>query len=93
MMEITAPRFSLDGREFPPDKPVANIFAFVSLMAVVVADRRGGRPSGYLKECSDFMVDVVGTRLSASDVLPDDYDWRPVAAHEAALAMMEYDHG
>jgi hypothetical protein len=85
--------FSLGERTFPPDQPVASIFAFCSLMATVVAKRRGGKNSDYIAECADFMNDVVGRRLLTSDPLPANYDWRPAAAVECAEAMMEYDNG
>lgn len=35
--------FTLAGNPIEPDKPVANIFAFCTLMAAVVANKRGGK--------------------------------------------------
>lgn len=84
--------FLCDGRSFPNDKPVANIFTFCALMATVVAERRGGANSHYLSECAHFMEDVVGKRLSVRDPLPEQFDWTPPAAIECANAMMEYDY-
>lgn len=83
--------FTIGGRRIPPGERVANIFSFIALMASVVASKRGGRTSQYIAECAEFMVDVVGRRLSISDPLPDDFDWRPECAYETAMAMMEYD--
>lgn len=83
--------FTIDGVPIPDDQPVTNIFAFVPLMAAAVANRRGGKNSDYIAECSEFMADVIGRRLSVRDPLPADYDWRPASAAEAANAMMEYD--
>lgn len=80
-----------DGGVPVPDNPVANIFAFCVFMAAAVASRRGGKTFDYIPECHSFMTDVIGKRLSVSDPLPDDYDWRPSAAAECADAMMEYD--
>lgn len=89
---VSAPVFyAANGRPLPPDKPVAHIFAFVCLMATVVANKRGGRNSQYIRECADFMAEVVGRKLSIRDPLPAEYDWRPSAAVECAEAMMEYD--
>lgn len=68
-----------------------NIFMFCVLMAATVAAKRGGTNTQYLRECSDFMREVIGRRLSVNDKLPDDYDWSAGSAIEAANAMMEYD--
>lgn len=79
------------GRQIAPESPAPNIFLFTAMMATVVANRRGGVNSQYLRECADFMTDVVGRVLSIRDPLPEEYDWRPAAAVECANAMMEYD--
>lgn len=72
-----------------PDRPVANIFAFLVFMAATVAHYRGGKPHQYIAECADFMELALGRRLSVSDPLPDEYDWRPSVAAECAIEMME----
>lgn len=76
---------------FPNDRPVQNIFAFVCLMCAVVSSKRGGRASQYLRECYEFVADVVGARLHTADPLPPDFDWTPLAAVECANTMLEYD--
>jgi len=69
----------------------ATIFSFVTVMAARVAAQRGGATSDHIRECADFMQEVVGRRLTISDPLPTDYDWSVAAASESAEAMMEYD--
>jgi hypothetical protein len=82
-----------DGSTRLPDTEVCKtIFSFVVCMGAVVAGRRGGKTSDHLRECADFMVEVVGKRLSVADPLPPEFDWTVGAAREAADAMMEYDH-
>jgi len=80
-----------DGDRPVGDRDARTIFEFVAWMSARVAQKRGGKTSHYLSECADFMTEVVGRRLSVSDRLPKDRDWRPTAAIECADAMMEYD--
>lgn len=81
---------TFDGKPIP-ERPAPHIVCFCIWMAARVVQKRGGKNSQYLRECADFMTDVVGKRLSIKDPLPSDYDWNPSTAIECADAMMEYD--
>ena len=92
-MEKCEAVFSLDGRDFPDDQPVANSFVFCALMAVKTAKQRGGKASDYITECTGFLTDVVGRKLYIADPLPPEFDWTPMGSIEMADAMLEYDDG
>lgn len=83
--------FTDQGRPLPDETVCRTIFAFVTVMAARVAAQRGGSTSDHIRECADFMEEVVRKRLSVSDPLPGDYDWSVAAARESAEQMMEYD--
>lgn len=83
--------FTYGVRAIPDDQPVRNVFVFCCLMSARVAAVRGGENSQYLRECGDFLTDVVGSQLSVTDPLPPEFDWTPPTAVECADAMMEYD--
>lgn len=79
------------GRKVDDGEVCPNIFAFCTFMAAVVAARRGGTTMQWIKECYDFMGDVVGSDLGIRDPLPCAYDWTVGSARECALEMLEYD--
>lgn len=79
------------GRPIADETICPNIFSFVAVMAALVAAQRGGATSDHIRECAEFMEDVVGNRLTISDPLPADYDWSVASARESAEQMMEYD--
>lgn len=83
--------FTDAGRPVSDAMVCPNIFSFVSFMAARVAAQRGGATSDHIRECAEFMEDVVGKRLTISDPLPAEYDWSVASARESAEQMMEND--
>lgn len=75
----------------PDDHRLPTMFGFCAAMCAVVAERRGGIAHTYMKECCDFMREVLSRDIAGSHPLPADFDNRVSAAREVAEAMMEYD--